>query len=104
MSEMSEHLKHLGKLLKEVSVKAIMKKPVRTVNVNEDFSRVEEIFVAYGIRHLPVVDGNHKLVGLITQKDVYRRVAPRRFIDGKVTYMNDRIIDEDGYYDKENLN
>lgn len=104
MDKINEHLKHLRALLKEISIKEVMVKPVITINIDEDFSRVEEIFVQRRIRHLPVVDGNKELKGIITQRDVYKLVSPRKFFDGKVVYLNDRIIDKEGYYDKETLN
>jgi CBS domain-containing protein len=94
----------LAKLLKNVKVEEVMGKPARTINVNDDFSVAEEIFVKHKLRHLPVVGNDGKLVGVISQRDVYRAIAPRRFIDGTVYFREGIIVDQDGYYEKESLN
>ena len=99
-----DDINHLGTILKTVAIGDIMSKPVKTINVNEDFSRTEELFVKLKIRHLPVVDNSKKLIGLISQRDVYRAVSPRRFVDGTVYFREGIIIDQDGYYEKESLN
>ncbi len=101
---MSDEFKVMRDFLKKILIKDVMTKPVTTVHVNEDFSVVEEIFVTHDIRHLPVVDDAKKIVGIISQKDVYRRIAPRRSPDGKIVLTEDIIIDKDGYYEKESLN
>lgn len=91
-------------IVKHIIVKDIMKTPAITVTEGEDFSSVEEIFVENGIRHLPVVDQQKRLVGFISQKDVYTHIAPRRLPEGKIEYRPGIIIDGDGYYEKESLN
>ena len=52
-----------------ITMKQVMKSPVETVNVNEKFSIVWDLFKLKGIRHLPVVDDKEILVGVITQRD-----------------------------------
>lgn len=91
-------------LLKEIRLKDVMTTPVTTVVVDDDFSCVEEMFVKNKIRHLPVVNHDEEIVGVVSQKDVYRRVAPRRSSEGKVLYHEDIIVDKDGYYEKDSLN
>lgn len=69
-------------MLKETPVKTIMTvKPV-TVQINEAFSHVEEKLRKNRIRHLPVVDAEGKLIGVITERDLYRAVSPRETDDG----------------------
>jgi acetoin utilization protein AcuB len=99
-----DDIKHFASLLKKVSVEEVMSSPACTINVQSDMSTVEETFVKEKIRHMPVVDNDRKLVGLISQRDIYRAVAPRRFIDGTVYYREGIIIDQDGYYEKDSLN
>jgi len=68
-----------------------MASPVVTANMEDLFSNVEEKLRLKGIRHLPVVSEGGRLVGLITQRDLYRTLSPR--------------VTEDGtYYDPASLN
>ncbi len=91
--------------LKQTLVKEIMSTPVVTLEKDAQFSEVEEKFVDYEIRHLPVVDSEGKLAGIITKRDLYRTLAPRKAIDGNVDYVKDKIIEKDTevFYFKEML-
>ena len=82
---------YIRSLLNKVRIDEIMTKKVIALGEGEPFSRVEEIFRESHIRHLPIVDGKFRLVGIITQRDLYRIQSPR--------------CDEDGnwFYDKEAL-
>jgi CBS domain-containing protein len=51
--------------------------PVVTAGVDEHLSSIEEKFRMKGIRHLPIVDHENKVVGLVTQRDLYRILSPR---------------------------
>jgi len=85
----------IRKVLQETKIKEIMAGPVISIHEDEPFSYVEEKFREHGIRHLPVIDKENKLVGLITQKDLYRIVPPRRLDDGSWHYdkeMLDNVI------------
>ncbi|OGW78275.1 MAG: hypothetical protein A2Z83_08315 [Omnitrophica bacterium GWA2_52_8] len=74
-----------------VALKQIMTSPVETIRSDDSFSRVAEKFERKGIRHLPVVDHQDCLIGLVTQRDLYRVYSPR--------------MTDDGYfYDPEQLN
>ena len=101
---LAEDLAHMAKLLKKVTVGEVMTKPARTLDVNDDFSVAEELFVNHRLRHLPVVGPDKKLIGILSQRDVYRAIAPRRFVDGTVYYREGIIVDQDGFYEKESLN
>jgi len=82
----------IRRLLKETRLKEIMTQNVITIRMDRPFSEVAEKLIEYSIRHLPVVDQRKKLVGLITQKDLYKLHSPRKLLDGSL------------YYDKEALN
>jgi len=56
------------------------------LNVDDHFSMVEEYFHLYNIRHLPVVDKDGILRGIISQRDLYRVRSPRRTIEGEDVY------------------
>ncbi len=78
-------------LLNKVKLKEVMVQNPITLRVDERFSRVEEVLREKHIRHLPIVDKEGFLVGIVTQRDLYRIQSPRK--------------DEDGnwFYDKESL-
>lgn len=69
-------------MLQGVKIKEVMHTPVVTIGVDENFSRVEEKLRTKGIRHLPVVDTDDRVVGMITQRDLYRTLSPRVTEDG----------------------
>lgn len=104
MNDLSGFKKELGEIVCKVLVGDVMASPVMTINRDHEFSGVEEIFLEKRIRHLPVVDDQKKLVGIVSQRDVYRRVSPRRSLNGEVVYTKDILVDKDGYYEKESLN
>ncbi len=83
---------HIRAFYMKVRLSEIMTRDVIFLFDDDPFSLVEEKLRENRIRHLPVVDFQKKLVGLITQRDLYRIHSPRK--------------DEDGnwYYDKESLN
>lgn len=55
------------------SVREVMtKENLVTANEGVDLSRAEDILQAHKIEKLPVVDGNQKLVGLITYRDIIK--------------------------------
>jgi len=78
-------------LLKEASVEDIMTKKVISIRVDAPFSKVPKILHEHNIRHLPVVDKKNKLVGLITQRDLFKIQSPRKLMDGQ-WYYDDEIL------------
>src|SRR3989338_2171545 len=78
-------------LLNKVKLKEIMVEKVICLRVNDPFSLVEEKFREFHTRHLPIVDNNHKLVGIITQWDLYRTSSPRKDEDGNLVYDKDTL-------------
>ena len=75
-------------LLNNVQLKDIMVEDVISIGIDEPFSHVAEKFHEFKIRHLPVVDINKKLTGIITQRDLYRVCPPRKREDG--TWFHDK--------------
>lgn len=78
-------------LLGKVRLNEIMVKEVIALNVNDPFSRVEEIMRERHVRHIPVVDEHYKLVGIITQRDLYRIQPPRKDEDGNWFYNKEML-------------
>ena len=92
MSEKHPEDPHIRAFFMKVRLSEIMIREVISLFDDDPFSLVEEKMRENCIRHLPVVDFQKKLVGIITQRDLYRTHTPRK--------------DEDGnwFYDKESLN
>lgn len=77
--------------MKQIPLKEIMIQKVITVKIDEPFSHVEKKFRENKIRHLPVVDEQNKLVGMITQNDLYRVAKPRITEDG--AFYDEEFLD-----------
>ena len=73
-------------LLNRLRLKDIMIKKVIAIDVEAPFSRVEELLRENHIRHLPIISGGKKLVGIITIWDLYRISTPRTDEDGNLVY------------------
>jgi len=80
-------------LLKQTKLKEIMTKPPISIKIDEPFSKVPKKMRAYQIRHLPVVDKDNKVVGLITQRDLFKICPPHKIIDGTWHY-HDEMLDK----------
>lgn len=103
MSNLNAAVKVLKEILHKIEIADVMSKSIIVIEEGEDFSQVEEIFVSKKIRHLPVVNSQKEIVGLISQRDLYKCIAPRRAPDGNVVFQPGVIMDGDGYYKKESL-
>ena len=88
----------------DVKIKEIMKAPVITVYEDDDLSVVGEKFILHGISYLPVVSHANQLVGIVSQKYLYKTQSPRRIIGHEeIDYNPQVIVDGDAYYNKESL-
>ncbi|MDD4294818.1 MAG: CBS domain-containing protein [Candidatus Omnitrophica bacterium] len=72
--------------LEKIFIKDVMVKDPHTINVNEPFSKVWDLFKEYKIRHLPVIDDNRLLMGIVTQRDLYKTISPRKTMEGNFVY------------------
>ncbi|MDD3375079.1 MAG: CBS domain-containing protein [Candidatus Omnitrophica bacterium] len=67
--------------LERILIKNIMVTNVITIGIDEPFSHVWDVLKPSKIRHLPVVDTQGKLKGIITLRDLYRIVSPRKEVE-----------------------
>lgn len=61
--------------LKEIKVKEVMTTSVITVTPSMDIREVARILEEKGIKRLPVVDGEGKLIGIISRQDIVRYLS-----------------------------
>ena len=87
--------------MRKVAISSVMTKPVYTVGMEEELSVVESLFTQHAIRHVPIVDMSNKLVGLISQRHLYKTRSPRKLpMETGAVYGDDKIVDGDSYYEK----
>jgi acetoin utilization protein AcuB len=68
-----------GKEIMKIQYKGFMRERIRrnpvTIDPDASFFKARDYIHAMGIRHLPVVDKNNRLVGIVTDRDI-REAAP----------------------------
>ncbi|WP_426360429.1 CBS domain-containing protein [Pseudocolwellia sp. HL-MZ19] len=58
-----------------MSVKAIMSRDLIILDLDDNLEKAKQIFDETNIHHILVTD-NHKLVGIITDRDVFKHLSP----------------------------
>ncbi len=92
-------------LFKSIKIEDCMANSPPTVSINDDLGEVEKIFITQRASHVCVVDVDKKIVGMISQKYLYKARSPRKILPGEIVeYNNHVIIDGDSCYDRETLN
>ena len=69
-------------MLRDTPVKEIMVTKIVSVHVGNSMNDVEQKLRTNHIRHLPVIDDEGKLVGIITERDLFRAVSPHETEEG----------------------
>ena len=64
-------------------VSTIMSRTVVVANQFHNFSEVLELFSKHGMHHLPVVDGQDKIIGIISSNDLMKLFSDPRYRDLK---------------------
>jgi acetoin utilization protein AcuB len=86
---------YIKKLLENVKLKEIMTENVISLPVEAHFSEVARQMMDNKVRHLPILNKNKEVVGIISQRDLYKIQSPRLREDGTMYYdpaMLDNII------------
>jgi len=81
-------------VLNKIYIKDMMIKKPHTIGIDEPFSRVWEIMQAQRIRHLPVIDECRKVRGIISQRDLYRTVSPRKKVEEEGLFYPKEVLDQ----------
>lgn len=93
----------IKKFCQDTRLGDIMAAPVVKIYEKDKLSRALELFLEHKMFHLPVVDKNDKLAGLLSLKYLYKIQSPRKFVEGQEYDMMNVIVDGDTYYPKEVL-
>jgi acetoin utilization protein AcuB len=76
---------------------------VFSIREDANLSQAVRLFNDQNLTHLPVVDPNNKVVGMLSHMYVYKTQAPRKFVEGEMTTATDMLVDGDSFYLKETL-
>ena len=84
---------YIRALLMKVKLAEVMTSPSISVHANAPFRDVVKLLHERRIRHLPVVNSNNEVVGVISQRDLYKIQPPHKNEDGVWVYDLDAIDD-----------
>jgi CBS domain-containing membrane protein len=65
--------------MKKLLVRDLMTKDVRTIGRNDKVSDADALMASARVRHLPVLDDEGLLAGILSRRDVYRTALQRTF-------------------------
>jgi len=82
---------HIRALFKKVKIQEVMTTPVISVHVEAPFGDVVKLSQGRHIRHMPVVNSQMEVVGLVTQRDLYKIQPPHKNEDGRWVYDFDML-------------
>ena len=74
----------------DVRVRDLMTRPVRTLGRNDKLSVADALMRTERIRHLPVVDEDGRLVGIVSQRDLFFNALVQALGFGTTTH--DRML------------
>ena len=77
--------------LDQTKLKDIMSTKVVSIDQDSPFGLVPKKMRENHVRHLPVIDKDKQLVGLITQRLLYQIQSPRKLIDGEWYYDQEML-------------
>ncbi len=104
MANISGEDYYLKVLFEKTKIKDVMTTPVVTIHENDEVSEAQMKFVNNHISHLIVVNTENKLVGIISQKYLYKTQSPRKIISEEMDYDPDILFDGDNsFYSKDTL-
>ena len=86
--------------LDNISVGELMSSPLITINPNNSIKDAIEIMQQKDIRRLPVVDNKGKMVGIITDKDVFRAMLKNQTLVTSFLGDDQLLVDQQLIYAK----
>ena len=94
---------YIHSILEKIKIKSVMNTDVVKIREYEELSKAEELFLSHGIYYLPVVNQYNQLVGLLSQKYLYKTHSPRKINKDQLVHGPDIIVDGNTFYWKETL-
>ncbi len=91
-------------LFNKLLVRDLMTTRIATVGEFDDLSSAQSKFLSKKMPYVFVVDKSQRLVGLLSQKYLYKAQSPRKMITDEMQMSPDIIMDGNSYYSKETLN
>jgi len=82
---------YIRALFKKTKIQEVMTTPVVVIRADEPFHKVVELMAGKKIRHLPIVNEQGQLVGLLSERDVFRIQPPRKLEDGRWYYEKEAL-------------
>ncbi len=82
---------YIQALLKKVKLFEVMTTPPICVHENAPFRDVVRLLHEKRIRHLPVLNSENEVVGIISQRDLYKLQPPHKNEDGVWVYDLDMV-------------
>lgn len=76
---------------RNLTVEDVMTRDVFTIGRNEKLSIADDVMKQKRIRHIPVLDGDGQLCGIITQRDLFRGILLRSL--GFGTRAEEKMLD-----------
>lgn len=76
----------------EIRVEALMSRPVIVVRVTDSLAQAASKFEQFGVQHLPVVDDEGRLVGMVSDRDLIRKGVGA--LAGATAAARDRVLRE----------
>jgi CBS domain-containing protein len=90
---------HSDPLLIDAPVRKVMSSPLITINPNSSIRDAMESMQQKDIRKLPVVDNKGKMVGIVTDKDIFRTIVKNQSLVS--SFLGDQIlVDPQSIYGK----
>lgn len=75
----------------QLRVADVMQSEVKTLGRNDKLATADDIMKQDRIRHLPVLDGDGRLCGILSQRDLFRGMLLRAL--GYGTYLESKMLD-----------
>lgn len=77
--------------MSRMAVRDVMTEDVRAVGPKDDVATLRDLLYEHDIRHMPVVDDEGALVGLVTQRDLLRHALIEQ--PDVPTYIEDAVLE-----------